>query len=141
MAQPPVARFVCTSTAHLANFDASASTADGSIVSYHWDFNQSVGTFTSSTVAEYTYGQAGVYTVGLTVVDDQGAIGATSAVITIADTPEPITEQSGDLGLDGLSEADASITPYLFDETDFISYSPDDFPHGAAYFDPEGPTA
>ncbi len=61
---------------------AGSSDADGTIVSYLWDFGD--GSTSSSANPSHTYGAAGTYTVTLTVTDDQGATGSstTSADIT-----------------------------------------------------------
>ena len=50
-------------------FDATNSSDDGSIKSYHWDFGD--GTFSDEMKAIKKYTVAGEYTVTLTITDDQ----------------------------------------------------------------------
>jgi PKD repeat protein len=86
MNRQPVASF--TETAETVNteesisFDASGSSdSDGSIVSYSWDFGD--GTEGSGVSVQHAYSQNGTYTVILTVTDDDGATGTTSATKTV----------------------------------------------------------
>ena len=53
------------------SFDGSMSSdADGEVVTWNWDLGD--GRQTTGAMIEHTYGQAGVYTVTLTVIDDDG---------------------------------------------------------------------
>ncbi len=85
--QPPVANFSFSPTApsvgQLVFFNASTSTdADGSIVSYDWDFgNGATGT---GREASFIYNVAQSYVVVLTVTDDDGARGSFSRTIVIS---------------------------------------------------------
>jgi len=75
-------------------FNGSASSdPDGTIVSYAWDF----GDGGSSTVVNPThaYLAAGVYTVTLTVTDNDGAIHSDIAEVTVSDPPGEIEVFSG----------------------------------------------
>jgi len=59
-------------------FDASESSdPDGIIVTYSWDFGD--GNTATGVTADHAYEDAGVYTVTLTVVDDDGATGSATA--------------------------------------------------------------
>jgi len=86
MNRQPVASF--TETAETVNtdetisFDASGSSdPDGSIVDYSWDFGDgSEGTGVS---VQHAYSQDGIYTVTLTVTDDDGATGTAKATKTV----------------------------------------------------------
>ena len=63
------------------SFDAGGSSdADGSIVSYHWNFGD--GSFGSGNNVNHTY-QAGQFTATLTVTDDAGATDTASVVISV----------------------------------------------------------
>ncbi|MBN1280948.1 MAG: PKD domain-containing protein [Candidatus Thermoplasmatota archaeon] len=71
-------------------FDGSASyDRDGTIVTYHWDFGDY--TFGDQQIMEHVYTVAGVYTVSLTVTDDDGA---TDTYTTTATVHEPNTAPS-----------------------------------------------
>ncbi|MEZ4700752.1 MAG: FG-GAP-like repeat-containing protein [Rhodothermales bacterium] len=77
----PIASFTATTTDLTVNVDASASTDDGSIVSYAWTFGD--GATGTGVTASHTYGAAGTYSVVLTVTDDMGATGSTSQNVTV----------------------------------------------------------
>jgi PKD repeat protein len=65
---------------------AGSSEAGGSIVSYSWSFGD--GTAASSGVTpSHTYGQAGTYTVSLTVTDAAGTTGSATAPVTVGAIP------------------------------------------------------
>jgi len=107
-------------------FDGSGSSdADGSVVSYDWDFgDNSAG---SGVTVTHTYA-AGTYTVTLTVTDDMGATGDTTLTIDIAATTEPqppianaggpYTEEVGtavQFDGSGSTDPDGSIVSYGWD--------------------------
>jgi serine protease len=81
--EPPTASFTPSCVDLECDFDATASSdEDGSIVSYSWDFGDaSLG---SGVVTSHAYAAGGTYEVILTVTDDQGATGSTSADITVS---------------------------------------------------------
>ena len=58
---------------------------DGSIVAYAWDFGD--GNFGSGVLVDHSYADDGVYNVTLTVMDNDGASSATSALKTILNRP------------------------------------------------------
>ncbi len=75
-------------------FDGSGSTdADGTIVSYLWDFGDGSPTVdfgVVSAILQHSYLSAGTYTATLTVADDVGATNVASTIVTItAGTPPP----------------------------------------------------
>jgi len=71
----------------VVSVDASASLdPDGSIVSYAWDFGD--GGTGSGVRTVHEYSSAGVYTITLTVTDEYGQVGMTSATIDGSTTPE-----------------------------------------------------
>jgi PKD repeat protein len=95
----PIAQFVASSTQGSAplsiNFDASASTDEGSIAAFNWDFGD--GTKTSGISSSHTFEQAGTFTVRLTVTDNQG----------LSDNAETLIQV---LGADGNIPPTASFT-------------------------------
>ena len=96
--QPPVALFSYLPPNPAINetvtFNASASyDPDGSIVSYNWSFDDGNIANTTEAIITHSYASAGVYTVNLTVTDDEGATNTTSRVIKVfSDIPYFDTE-------------------------------------------------
>ncbi len=67
------------------SFDASGSTdADNDIVEYDWDFGRDGATQVGQKV-DYTYEEAGTYTVTLTVADSEGQKHNTTLSVTVAE--------------------------------------------------------
>jgi subtilisin family serine protease len=82
--QPPTARIrpVCSRTLLLCTFSGRLSVdTDGSIASYLWDFGD--GGTASGRSAAHEYATEGVYTVTLTVIDDDGASDVTTVDIEV----------------------------------------------------------
>ncbi len=80
----PVADFSYTCDGSICDFDASASSdADGTIVSYSWDFGDS--TSGSGITASHTFTETQTFKVTLTVTDDIGAVGSASQNVEITD--------------------------------------------------------
>ena len=79
----PTAAFSSTGSNLTASFAASASNdPDGTIASYSWDFGDSS---TGSGVAPaHTYAAAGIFTVSLTVTDNQGATNTVTHPVTVS---------------------------------------------------------
>ncbi|HAK95680.1 MAG TPA: hypothetical protein DCM87_11920 [Planctomycetes bacterium] len=113
---PPTASFTAVPLSGKAPlavaFDASASTDDGTIVSYAWEFGDGqTGTGVQTT---HTYETEGIFTAKLTVTDDTGLPAAASAVITVEKAGAEFTR--GDANTDGKRDiADAiKVLSYLF---------------------------
>jgi YVTN family beta-propeller protein len=73
--QPPLAAFSATTVGvgQPSEFDDSASSdADGTVVSYHWNFGDGSRRTTASATTAHTYAKAGTYTVTLRVTDNTG---------------------------------------------------------------------
>lgn len=71
-------------------FDASASTDDGTIVSYTWSFGD--GTTGSGKVTSHAFAVAGEYVVTLTVTDDRGLAGSTSQTVRVSASTKPTAD-------------------------------------------------
>jgi VCBS repeat-containing protein len=80
--QPPSASFSYGCTSLSCDFDASESTdADGSIVSYAWDYGDDNGGI--NVTSNHSYISAGLYTVVLTVTDDGGASSTDTQLVNV----------------------------------------------------------
>jgi PKD repeat protein len=78
----PTAAFSSSVTGLSATVNAAASSdPDGSITSYAWRFGD--GATASGATASHTYAAAGTYPVTLTVTDNAGATGTTTASVTV----------------------------------------------------------
>jgi PKD repeat protein len=58
--------------AHQCTFDASGSTSDSKIVSYHWDWGDGRSETKTHPIVRNTWKSAGIFLVTLTVTDAQG---------------------------------------------------------------------
>jgi PKD repeat protein len=86
--QPPAAAFTAAESGLTVSVDGSSSTdADGTVASYAWDFGDG-GTGAGAT-ASHSYTAGGTYTVSLTVTDEDGATGTTTAPVTVTAPPAP----------------------------------------------------
>jgi PKD repeat protein len=109
-------------------FDGSSSVdADGSIVSYSWDFGD--GTSQQGDKVSHTYSQAGNYSVKLFVTDDQDHTGSATASVTLIDpkkNSEPtasfivsplrdVSPVAVQLDASGSFDLDGAIGQYLWD--------------------------
>lgn len=96
----PTAAFVASATSGYAplpvNFDATSSAdADGSIVSYAWDFGD--GNSGSGQTTTHTYLSSGNYSATLTVTDDQGLTATLTESISVQTAPVGIPLEVGSL--------------------------------------------
>ena len=86
--ESPVAAFSTSQTYLTVDLDASASSDDGTIVSWDWDLGDS--STGSGEITSHTYAAAGTYTIQLTVTDDQGAVDTESMVVSVIENPDPV---------------------------------------------------
>ena len=98
--QPPIANFIFSPQNPVVNqiitFNASNSTdLDGFIIDYGWYFGD--GMNESEMVVNHSYSASGMYTVTLTVTDDEGATNTISRQITVGGYPSEL--QVGDIVL------------------------------------------
>ena len=79
----PTASFTISCTGRTCNVDASASTDNGTIVDYIWDWDDEAVT-SGGPLNSHTYGWNGTFTVRLTVVDNAGGTGHTTRTVTVS---------------------------------------------------------
>ncbi len=80
------------------SFKATGSDADGTIISYDWDFDD--GTTATGQYLNHSFETAGTYTVTLTVTDDDGATATADLTITVTEADD----DDGDSPAPGFSE-------------------------------------
>jgi PKD repeat protein len=111
---PPSAAFTYTGTLQVGQsilFDASTSSdIDGNIVSYTWQFGD--GANGSGRTVQHAYTSSGIYTVILTVKDDDGATDTASKQITIGQPTPPNTPPTASFIYTGTLQVGE---PILFD--------------------------
>ena len=81
-----------------------SSDADGTVVSYVWDFGD--GTTATGATASRTYAAPGTYTVTLTVTDNEGATGSSSVAVTVVAVNPFATDDFGRTLASGWGTAD-----------------------------------
>lgn len=91
------------------SFDASASTASGTITDYAWDFGD--GTTASGVTVEHTYAEHGTYDITLTVTTDEEVENSRTMQVRVwdgmglADTPLEIPMAPEGVVIDGVKDA------------------------------------
>lgn len=124
----PVASFTYDPTnpqdGDVITFSDTSMDADGTIVSWNWDFDDGTGTSTLQHPS-YSYNTAGVYNVSLTITDDEGAIDTITNTIIIESLPslfngttrirQPLEDEvvNGTVLIKGTASADVPITEVL----------------------------
>jgi PKD repeat protein len=85
---PPTAAFSVSCQGLDCSFDASASTDDGLITAYKWDFTDDGLVDATGLTASYTFPTAGTFDVELTVTDDESVSDATIVAVTVNNSIE-----------------------------------------------------
>lgn len=76
-------------TSKTVDFDDLSTDQDGSVEQWHWDFGD--GTTSNDSNPTHSYTDDGVYTVRLTVTDDEGATNATTREIVVENRPPQVS--------------------------------------------------
>ena len=92
--EEPTATFTSAPVAgNEVSFDASGSTAPGGIATYSWQFNDGVGSGTpvqtTTPSISHSFPAAGVYTVALTVLANDGTSIGAARTLTVGAPPAP----------------------------------------------------
>jgi PKD repeat protein len=120
---PPTAAFSASGGDLTLSFDGTDSDdPDGTIETYAWDFGDGESASGPSPTTSHTYDAAGLYTVTLTVTDDDGGIGEVSHSFDVtANAPPTAAFTSGINGLavtvdgSGSDDPDGTIDLYSWD--------------------------
>jgi PKD repeat protein len=118
--ESPVASFIFSCTDLSCDFDATASyDPDGTIVAFDWDFGDG-SQHGSGATASHTYADGGVWTVVLTVTDDDDATDTDTQPVTLNDPPTAsfiytCTLLACDFDASGSSDVDGTIVSYDWD--------------------------
>ena len=108
---PPTASFTQSCADLTCGFNGSSSSdADGSIVTYAWNFGD--GSAASGATASHTYSAGGTYMVTLTVTDDDGASDGAAESVSVSSGSggggDAITLSASGYKVRGLQKADLS---------------------------------
>ncbi|MCK4761323.1 MAG: PKD domain-containing protein [Candidatus Aminicenantes bacterium] len=105
------------------SFDASGSSdPDGTIVSYGWDFGD--GSYGGGVKPNHTYTQKGIYTITLTVKDNDGISGIAQGYVYVTHPPVAVFTMNPSIGVapvtvhfdaSGSNDPDGTIAEYLWD--------------------------
>ena len=120
--QAPTAAFTFTCGGTACDFDAAGSTdADGSVVSYAWDFGD--GSTGNGTAPSHDFTTSGTRDVTLTVTDDEGTAGSVVVPVSVTRTnAAPVASLTTTcrylvctFDASGSTDADGSVASYAWD--------------------------
>jgi subtilisin family serine protease len=102
--QPPSASFTSSCSGLTCSFTDTSTDSEGTIASWSWNFGD--GATSTAQHPSRTYANDGIYTVTLTVTDNDGATGSTSQTVTVSDPSIGITLSASGYKVQGLQKAD-----------------------------------
>ncbi len=106
--QPPTAAFTSSCSALSCTFDGTGSTdPDGTIASYAWTFGDG-GTATGST-PNHTFATPGIYSVALTVTDDQNATNTSTQQVSVKNTTSNVAFVGSASGVANAKKVSATV--------------------------------
>ena len=120
--QAPTADFTAAVNKQAVTFDSGNSTdADGTVVSYLWDFGDGSPTSTLANPS-HAFGAVATYNVTLTVTDDNGTTGAVTKPVTTVANASPtaaftstVTKLAVSFNAAGSSDSDGTVASYAWD--------------------------
>jgi len=80
----------------IITFDGSGSTDNVAVTNYSWTFNDGDAQTVYGLAPNYTFNNAGVFVVTLTVKDDEGNTHTNTLTITVKDTAKPVADAGSD---------------------------------------------
>jgi subtilisin family serine protease len=104
--QPPVANFTHDANGLTVAFTDTSTDSGGSVVDWSWAFGD--GGTSSAQNPIHIYSSAGIYTVSLTVIDDDGASSVVSKQVTVSDPTVGITLTATGFKVKGVQSANLS---------------------------------
>jgi PKD repeat protein len=118
---PPSASFTASCSALACEFTDGSSDSDGHVAEWHWQFGD--GATSTEQNPSHSYGTDGIYTVTLTVTDDEGTPGVSSQQLTAGTPPNQnpaasFTSSCINLACsftDGSSDQDGSVTSWAWE--------------------------
>ena len=134
---PPTADFGHACAELTCSFSDASSDSDGSIAAYAWDFGD--GTSSTARNPSHTYAAGGIYSVTLTVTDDDGASSVATADVTVVAPNRPPVADFG-VSCNGLtcsfndasSDSDGDIVAWAWEFGDGNTSSASDPTHSYA---------
>ena len=84
----PLAAFSESCNSLVCNFTDASSDSDGTVSAWSWDFGD--GAVSTQQNPSHSYASAGDYTVGLTVMDNDGSTDSSSTVVTVSEPPQSV---------------------------------------------------
>ncbi len=115
--QPPVAGFTYNVSGLTVGFNDTSTDSDGSIVSWSWNFGDSITSTEKN--PSHTYSNGGTFSVSLTVTDDDGASSTANQNVSVAAPGIPATPTDLKASVISKSQINLAWTDNATNETGF----------------------